>query len=211
MISPIVLIGGGGHCASSIEVIESTMRWKIAGIVDVIERYNENVLGYKIIGTDNDLPLLAKSYKMAIITIGQIKSAEMRMLLNCKAVNAGFKMATIIASTALVSRSAKLGEGTIIFHKAFVNSRAVVGANCIINTGAIIEHDASVNSYCHISTGAIVNGGCRIGEGCFIGSGATIKNNITINDNIIVGIGAVVIQDLYEAGIYVGNPAKRLR
>ena len=211
MISPLVLIGGGGHCASSIEVIESTGGWKIAGIVDVIERQAEYILGYKVIGTDDDLPSLAESFKTAIITIGQIKSAKTRKLLYSKAVNAGFSMATIIASTARVSRFAALGAGTIVFHKAFINSRAIVGSNCIINTGAIVEHDATIGSHCHISTGAIVNGGCWIGEGCFVGSGATLKNNVTIGDNIVIGIGAVVVQDLTEAGIYIGCPAKRIK
>ena len=120
---------------------------------------------------------------------------------------AGGRLATIIASTAHVSKYAELGEGTVIMHQAFVNAGAKIGDNCIINTFVNIEHDAEVGNQCHISTGTMVNGECKIGENCFIGSQSVCANCIEIASDIIVGAGSVVRKSIRVKGIYAGNPA----
>ena len=77
----IILIGGGGHCKSVIDVIEQEKRYKINGIVDKPKFLGSKILGYKVIGSDLDLEYLAKKYKNAIITVGQIKSSLVRIKL----------------------------------------------------------------------------------------------------------------------------------
>ena len=50
-----------------------------------------------------------------------------------------------------------------------------------------------------------------IGNNCWIGGNVTILPGVTIHDNVVVGAGSVVTKDLESGGIYVGNPAKKLR
>jgi len=52
----IILIGGGGHCKASIDVIEQAGTFQIAGIVDVPEKLHQKIFCYEIIATDDDLP-----------------------------------------------------------------------------------------------------------------------------------------------------------
>jgi len=207
----IILVGGGGHCKSCVEVLSSIGDWEIAGIVDSPERVGEKVLGYEILGCDSDLPRLARRYGAARVTVGQIESKDVRRRLFEAARAAGFRMPAIFASTALVSARSSVGEGTIVMHRAFVNAEASVGVNCIVNSGAIIEHEARIGAHCHVSTGAIVNGSCSIGEGSFVGSGAVVKNGVSIAPGCVVGAGAVVTRDLAESGVYAGSPARRIR
>jgi acetyltransferase-like isoleucine patch superfamily enzyme len=61
-----------------------------------------------------------------------------------------------------------------------------------------------------VSTRAVVNGGCRVGRGSFIGSGAILRHNTTICPGAIIGAGAVVVNDIDEVGVYVGNPARKI-
>jgi len=75
----ILLIGGGGHCKSCIDVNEQEGRLAIAGIVDKPEKVGEKVLGYPVIGTDGDLPALLKSFPNVLLTLGQIKSPARRI------------------------------------------------------------------------------------------------------------------------------------
>jgi acetyltransferase-like isoleucine patch superfamily enzyme len=49
-----------------------------------------------------------------------------------------------------------------------------------------------------------------IGNNVSIGSNATILP-INICDNVVIGAGAVVTKNITEAGIYAGNPAKKLK
>ena len=48
-MAQIVLIGGGGHCKSVIDVIEQEGSFEIAGIVDKPELFGSSILGYPVI------------------------------------------------------------------------------------------------------------------------------------------------------------------
>lgn len=205
MSRPLILVGGGGHCKSVIDVAESA-GYNILGVLDMPENVGKDILSTKVIGTDDDIPLYVGKADF-VITVGFIKSPAIRIKLfdNIKA--AGGKLATIVASTAYVSKYAEIGDGTVVLHQAFVNAGAKVGKNVILNTATNIEHDAVIGNHCHISTGTMVNGECVVGERCFIGSQSVLANCITVGDDIIVSAGSFVRKSITEKGIYVGNPA----
>lgn len=183
----IVLIGGGGHCHSVIDVIEQTNKYEIIGIVDTKENIGKKVLGYEIIGCDDDLETIFLSCKNAIITMGQIKSNDLRVKLFDKLKNIGFNLPVIISSLAYVSKHSFLDEGTIIMHHALVNANVKIGKNCIINTKALIEHDCIIGDNCHISTASVLNGGVTVKDNTFFGSNATSKQAIEIDGFIKAG------------------------
>lgn len=201
----LIFLGGGGHCKSVIDVAESA-GYNILGVLDMPEEVGKSVLNYKVIGTDEDIPLYVDKAEF-VITVGFIKNPAIRIKLYNKVKEAGGTFATVIASTARVSKYASIGEGTVVMHHAMVNAGAKIGINCIINTFANIEHDAVVGNQCHISTGAMINGDCKIEERCFIGSQSVLANGIEVGDDVIVGAGSVVRKSLREKGIYSGNPA----
>ncbi len=191
-MSQIILIGGGGHCKSVIDVIEQDGRFEIIGIVDNPELLGSKVLDYLVIGNDFDLENLAKKYKYALVTVGQIYSPITRIKLFEMAKKAGFLFPVIISPYAYVSKHSKIGIGTIVMHNAIVNANSFIGDNCIINSKALIEHDCSISEHCHISTNATINGGVKIGSKCFIGSNVITKENITIKANSFIKAGSLV-------------------
>lgn len=207
-MKPLILIGGGGHCKSVIEAAESIGR-EIMGILDLPEYIGSNCLGYKIIGNDDDIPKYVDDCEF-IITLGFIKNPMPRIRLHRLVEKSGGKFATIIASTAHVSKHAEIGDGSVILHHATVNAGAKIGHGCIINTAANIEHDVTVGDYCHVSTGAMVNGNCQIGYSCFIGSGVVVVNGISIVNECIVGAGSLVSRNIEMSGTYIGTPIRRI-
>jgi len=188
----IVLIGGGGHCKSVIDIIERKGEYNIIGIVDQPRMLGEEVLGYKVIGSDNNLVDIAKQYGNAIITFGHVNNLNKRIELFNLAIESGFELPVIISPRAYVSKHSKIGKGTIIMHDVLINANTIVGENCIINSKALIEHDCVIESHCHISTQAAINGGVSVGEGSFVGSNSTTKQSITIEKNSFIKAGSVV-------------------
>lgn len=183
----IILIGGGGHCLSVIDVVEQEDKYNIKGILDDTKK--GNVLGYPILGNRDLVRELSTEGMFFLITIGQIKSSSTRedialLLDSCKA-----NLATVISPLAYVSKHATIGEGSVIMHNAIINAKAKVGKHCIINTKANIEHNVQIGDFCHISTCATVNGDTIVGKRTFIGSNATISNNITIVEKSIISAG----------------------
>ncbi len=182
----IILIGGGGHCVSCIDVIEMENRFKIAGIVDQNEKIGNKVLGYEIIGTDKDIPSLLKSYNYFHLTIGQIGKPDVRLKISSMFQGSSAIFPTLVSPLAYVSKHASIGAGTIVMHFAMINAGAHVGEHCIINSKSLIEHDAEVGDFCHVATGAIVNGGVKIGKESFLGSASVTKQSSIIPDNSFV-------------------------
>lgn len=188
----IILIGGGGHCASVIDVIEEQDIFKIAGIVDTKEKFGEKILGYKILACDVDMPFLIKQYRHFFLTIGQIKTAQRRIEIFNQLLSLNISIPVIKSPRAFVSKHSYIGKGTVIMHMAQVNANATIGNNCIINSKALIEHDARISDHCHISTGAIVNGGTEIGEASFIGSGVVCREYVQIPSNSFIKANSLV-------------------
>ncbi len=176
----IILIGGGGHCKSCIDVIEQTNEYEIIGILDPFK--NGSLLGYPIINKDDKYieELVKKDYYF-LISIGQIKTAKKRVEIYKLLEDYNAKIATIISPLAYVSKHAIIKKGSVIMHHALINANATIEENCIINSKALIEHDAIIHKHTHISTGAIINGGAEVLQESFFGSGAVSKEYIKVD------------------------------
>lgn len=211
MMKPIILIGGGGHCMSCIDVIEQTGMYKIIGILDMTKKVGEKVLGYSVIGTDENLGQFLPDCHNFFLTVGQIKSSVLRENLFQEVKNAGGNLPVIISPTALVSKYSCIEEGSIIMHHAIVNAGAMVGKGCIINTKALIEHEAIIGDFCHISTATVINGQANVGDSCFVGSNTVIANNISISANTIIAAGSQVLRNIAEPGTYLGFPICKIK
>ncbi len=193
--TPLLLLGAGGHARACIDVIEQDGRFEVAGMTGLPQEVGTTVLGYPVVGTDHDLPALLRKHKYAIVAVGQIKSADLRMALFSKLVQSGCNLPAIVSPRAHVSRHAALGAGSIVMHGAIVNAGATVGRNCIVNSIALIEHDTVIEDHCHIATAAAVNSGVRVGAETFVGSNACVRQGTRIGKNCVIGMGQRVLAD----------------
>jgi len=188
----IILIGAGGHCRSVIDVIEYIGDYRIAGLVGMSAEVGQRVLGYPVIGTDDDLERLMKEYSDFHIALGFIRSPHRRIDLWNRLIEHKANMPVLISPLAYVSGHAAVGAGTVIMHHALVNASAIIGNNVIVNTKALIEHDAFVGDHSHIATSAIINGGARVGSGSFVGSGAVTRQGAEIPEGSFIKANSIV-------------------
>jgi sugar O-acyltransferase (sialic acid O-acetyltransferase NeuD family) len=200
-MTSLLLIGGGGHCRSCIDVIEAEGLYRVVGVVQPSHEQSSSVMGYPVVGFDDDLSILLAQTSKALITVGQIRSPEIRMRLYEQLKTFGAELPVIKSPHAIQSKHASLGEGTVLMHGCMVNANAEIGVNCILNSQALIEHDVVIGDHCHISTGARVNGDVQIGNGCFIGSGAILREGIRIGARAIIGAGQVVLSNVPDGAI----------
>jgi FlaA1/EpsC-like NDP-sugar epimerase len=120
----IVLVGGGGHCKSCIDIIELDDRFQIAGILDKTDNINADILGYPVLGDDDLIESFANQGYSFLITVGQIRSTAIREKLYQRIKNTGGKLPVIVSPRAYVSKHAQIGEGSIIMHNVLINSCA---------------------------------------------------------------------------------------
>lgn len=191
----ILLLGAGGHAKACIDVIEHSGQFAVAGLIGLPEQVGSQILGYPVLGTDQDLAVMRRSHSHAMVTVGQIKTPEPRMRLFALLEQHDFILPVVISSSAYVSRHAAVGAGTIVMHGAIVNAEASVGRNCILNSRSLVEHDAVIGDHCHISTAAVINGGASVGSASFVGSGSLVRESVRIGERCLVRMGEHVLRD----------------
>ena len=117
---PLLLFGCGGHARSCIDVIEREGRFRLAGLVGQAHEVGMEVLGYPIIGSDEDIDRLGELARHALVTVGHIKSPDVRIDLYEKLIASGWTLPVIISPFAHVSSHATIEAGTVVMHGAIV-------------------------------------------------------------------------------------------
>ena len=172
------MVGGGGFCKSVIDVAEDA-GYHILGVLDLPEEVGKDILSYKVIGTDDDIPNYVGKAAF-VVTVGHIKDSALRRKIYKKIKDAGGEVETVIAKDAYVSPYAKVGEGSLIMHKAMLSADVAIGVCTIINSLVNVSHDAKIGDFCHISTCASVNGGCIVDDDTFLGSQSVLNQGVKI-------------------------------
>lgn len=204
MSKSVNVIGAGGHSRPVIQLL-GHLGFSIGGIYD--QSYNpkiqEKILQVDVKGV---FPPNSDERKL-VLAIGS--NGERKDLFH-RHQNLMLED-PLVHPEAFIESSAQVGSSNIIFAKSYLSALCQLGDNTIVNAGAIIEHESIVGSHCHISVGAIICGRVSIGDNCFIGAGAVIRDKISITHDVLIGAGSVVVKDITEPGVYVGNPAKRIK
>lgn len=203
----LVLLGAGGHARAVIDVAQAA-GLLVAGVLDHPGAMDCSV---PLLGDDGQLDQAGASEHVYLVAVGQVSISGLRAGLFRKLVDRALETPQLVAPSAYVSVSSRLGAGTVVMHRAIVNAGASVGDNCIINTGAVVEHDAKVGNHCHVSTGAILNGDARLGDGSMLGSGAVVLQGVQIGAGVLIGAGSVVTHNINTPGTYIGVPARKIQ
>ena len=108
-----------------------------------------------------------------------------------------------------VQKGVIIGKRTRIQSHSFICELVTIGNDCFIGHGVVFINDL-------FSEGSPANGNkdlwksTNIGDGVSIGSNATILP-VSICDNVVIGAGSVVTKNIEESGIYIGNPARKIK
>ena len=120
------------------------------------------------------------------------------------------RIVSLIHPSAVIAEDVEIDTGSVVMAGAVINPSARIGKGCIINTSSSVDHDCVLGDYVHVAVGSHLAGTVSVGKGTWIGAGVTVSNNIAICVGCMIGAGAVVIQNIFEQGVYVGVPATRL-
>lgn len=194
----INLFGASGHSKVIADIIKS--QGNVVGTV-----YDDVKKSYTIAGKKVVTPEKNKIEGPLIISIG---SAKFRRLISQQY---DVAYATAIHSTAIISDSAKIEEGTVVMQGVIVQADVCIGKHCIVNTGASVDHDCFLGDFVHISPHATLCGNVTVGENTQIGAASVVKQGVHIGKNTLIGAGSVVLCDIPDGVIAFGNPCKVIK
>lgn len=205
----ILLVGGGGHCASVLDCLLEMNCYDAIGIIDPKGPGSEGILGVPVVGTDDDLERLHREgWNHAFVTLGSVGNTALRRKIFRNLQSLGYTIANIVDPTAIVARDVRLESGIFVGKRVIVNARSRIGEGAILNSGAVIEHDCDIGAFVHISPGCVLCGGVRIGDDSHVGAGSVVRQLITVGRQVLVGSGSNVVKPLPDSVVAYGNPCK---
>lgn len=98
----------------------------------------------------------------------------------------------LVDPSAIVSRSARIGEGTIIMAGVVVQAEAFIGRHVILNTGCSCDHGCVIEDYAHIAPGAHLCGDVCVGEGALVGVGSCAVPGASVAEWSLVKAGSII-------------------
>ena len=91
------------------------------------------------------------------------------------------------------------------------NGCVCIGDNCDLAPNVVCVTGSHIIGNKNRRAGEGFNGKIQIGNGAWIGTRTLIMPNIEVEDSVVIGAGSNVTKNLKSDGVYVGNPAKRIR
>jgi len=209
---PIFVIGASGHAKVIIDIIEKEGKYEIAGLIDSFKNKGDELLGYTILGKENEIAELAQLHSVSAVIIAIGDNWTRHLVMERISKNATeLKFASVVHPSAQIAKNVQIGEGVVIMAGAVVNTDSVIGDFTIINTKASIDHDGKMMPFSSVAPGVTAGGNVTIGSYTAISIGATIKHNITIGQHALIGAGAVLLHDCADNTIMYGVPAKTIK
>ena len=207
MSADIVVVGAGGHAKVCVELLRA-MGEQVAWCVGDAGSPPQCLGVPVLVGDEHLASLRQQGFHRLFVAIG---SNRVRQKLGVLALELGYRLVNAISPRAVVSPSARLGQGIAIMAGAVINAEAAIADFVIVNTGASVDHDCNLGCAAHVAPHCALAGNVTLGERGFLGVGASVIPGINIGADAIVGAGAVVVVDVGPQVTAVGVPAKSIK
>lgn len=119
--------------------------------------------------------------------------------------------ATLIHPNTWISNRVHIGEGSIIYPGVHLDVDINIEDFCLLNKLCSVGHDTTIGSFSTISPGVNIGGFNKINEGVEFGINSCTVQNISIGKWSVIGAGAVIIRDVAENTVVVGNPGRVIK
>lgn len=212
----IVILGGSGIGMIAASILEKLGEYNVLGFLnDYIDKGTKigKFKQIEVIGNTDDLAkFLDDENTYAFIAyVGLQKEKETYTKIESLNIPRT-KFIDIIDPTAIVPKGfCEIGTGVMLSPLCQLSPDVTISDNCILLANSFVGHDSFLDKFAHVATNGVIGANVHIGKGVHIGSNATIREKVRIGDYSLVGAGSVVLEDVPDNAIVVGNPARILK
>jgi acetyltransferase EpsM len=207
LIQRLVILGTRTLAIEVADLISEIPSYKVEAFVENVDREKtrEKIEGIPILWID-EIAQLVHSHQ-AICALATTHRSHFVH----QATTMGMSFTTIIHPSALLSLTARLGQGSIIARGANIGSHCGIGQHVLVGRGVLVGHHTNIADFVTVQMGANIAGACKIGHATYIGMSATVIDHISIGEHSVIGAGAVVTENIPSRVLAVGVPARIIK
>jgi sugar O-acyltransferase (sialic acid O-acetyltransferase NeuD family) len=210
VITPLVLVGGGGHASDVLQAIEALndrgdATYLVVGILDDGEVDPRRFVGRGVfqIGEVDDLDQIDAQW---VVATGW---PESRRALVERIGEAGRPADAIVHPVADIGVGVELAPGTVVLGGAHLSPFVRLGVHSLVSYGATVGHDTTFGDFASVMPNAAVSGDVVAGDDVLVGTGACVLEGLRLGHGAKVGAGAVVVKDVAEGTTVVSLAARQ--
>jgi sugar O-acyltransferase (sialic acid O-acetyltransferase NeuD family) len=114
----------------------------------------------------------------------------------------------VIDPAAIVAEGTLIGSGIWAQSGSMVMPGARINSHVALRSGCQVSHDCVVEDFAFLGLGAILCGYSIVRQGAYLAPGAIVRDGVTVGCYSVVGLGAVVVKNVPDGAIVLGNPAR---
>ena len=201
----MLIIGAKGHAKEVFDLLDPSNNSTLCFFDNVSEPRPTELFGFPVLHSFDQLSIHLQHNPEFMLGVGGCLT---RFQLQQLAESQGGKSVSLIAKSAHLSGSARLGESVSLMAFSFVSADVSLGKGVLVNANAAIHHDCALGDFVEIGPGAKLLGNVQIGDFTFVGANATVLPKLTIGSNVVIAAGAMVTQNVPDNCMVAGNPAQ---
>ncbi|MDD2474657.1 MAG: NeuD/PglB/VioB family sugar acetyltransferase [Dysgonamonadaceae bacterium] len=210
MMKDLIIIGAGsvgGHVATNLK--DYSTDYNLIGFLDDDKlKIGNKFVHFPVLGDVGSIV----NYPSTISIVIGIAFPSVKFYIVEKLKSLGYNdFPTLVSNIAWLSENTKIGKGCIIYPNTSINYNCIITDFVVINMNCAIGHDCRIGKYTSLAPGVMIGGNTAIGQFSDIGIGSQTLQGITIGQNSVVGAGAVILKDIPDSAVVVGNPGRVIK
>ena len=213
----VVILGGIGAGLIASSIIDQCRDLELIGFLNDNEPTGKELGDFekkvKVIGKSEDIQMFIRdedAYVFIAYIVMKNKKAAFDKIKNLNIPDD--RLINLIHPSAIIPKGyCKIGNGVLFSPLSQLSSDTTVSNNCILLPNSFLGHNSFMDEFSSLATNSVVGAHVHVGKGVHVGSNATIRESVKIGDYSFVGMGAVVLEDVPDGAVVVGNPAKIIR
>lgn len=203
-----IVVGSGQFCNFIIQIIEDIKEIDCIGYLSENRKKNNKIKKIKCLGDDTYLLNKKNFYDSVFPAIGNLK---IRKKIIAKILKYKKPITSIKHPSAIQSKTANFKDSSLMA-KSFLSNNVKIGKYSVIGTGSYIHHDTIIGQNCLIGGGTQIGASVTVGNNVLFGIGSVVASKtITIGSNSIIAAGTVVLENIPENSLVLGNPGRVIK
>ena len=209
----VVIVGCSGHARVVVDILEQENRCHIVGLLDSVKPPGTEVLGYQVIGSDEDLPALVAGQICdgIIVAIGD-NWVRSRMVARIKKMLPEIRFITAMHPSAQIAMSSSVGPGD--------GNHGGSGGESGMSRGRIVHSEYRIIARSRFPDGRFFQscaacGNRRRSAHRRLLSDRDWRDCVALDPHwrhyTVIGAGATVLRDIPDRVVAYGSPAKIIR
>ncbi|HEY8401121.1 MAG TPA: acetyltransferase [Cytophagaceae bacterium] len=184
--------------------------YDVVGYIDDAEKYKDAVVnGIKVLGNSD---FLFEKLDRSLAVFVPIGDNNIRVSILEKLKESGFETPSFIHKDTIIHKSVEIGQAVYILPATNVMPSTTISDYTMVSMGVNIAHHNLIEKGCFFSQGVNIGASVHIQEKAYFGIGSTLMTGVkTVGRNSLIGAGAVIIRDVPDGAVLVGNPGKIIR